>query len=63
RLNRLKPGAAICHPGPMNRGVEISSEAADAANSLVLDQVAAGVAVRMSVLYHLLGGSDEGETA
>ena len=47
----------------MNRGVEISSEAADAANSLVLDQVAAGVAVRMSVLYHLLGGSDEGETA
>ena len=63
RLNRLKPGAAICHPGPINRGVEISSEAADAANSLVLDQVAAGVAVRMSVLYHLLGGSDEGETA
>ncbi len=63
RLNRLKPGAAICHPGPMNRGVEISSEAADAANSLVLEQVAAGVAVRMSVLYHLLGGSDEGEIA
>jgi aspartate carbamoyltransferase catalytic subunit len=61
RLDRLKPGAAICHPGPMNRGVEISSEAADAANSLVLEQVAAGVAVRMSVLYHLLGGSDEGE--
>ena len=60
RLERLKPGAAICHPGPMNRGVEISSEAADAANSLVLDQVAAGVAVRMSVLYNLLGGTDEG---
>lgn len=59
RLAALKPGAAICHPGPMNRGVEISSAAADAANSLVLDQVAAGVAVRMSVLYHLLG-SDEG---
>jgi len=59
RLAGLKPGAAICHPGPMNRGVEISSAAADAANSLVLDQVAAGVAVRMSVLYHLLG-SDEG---
>jgi len=61
RLARLRPGAAICHPGPMNRGVEISSAAADAANSLILDQVAAGVAVRMSVLYHLLGGSDEGE--
>ena len=60
RLGRLKKGAAICHPGPMNRGVEISSEAADAANSLILEQVSAGVAVRMSVLYHLLGGSDEG---
>ncbi|MGC3992769.1 MAG: aspartate carbamoyltransferase catalytic subunit [Propionicimonas sp.] len=59
RLALLKPEAAICHPGPMNRGVEISSAAADAANSLVLDQVSAGVAVRMSVLYHLLG-SDEG---
>ena len=63
RLGRLKDGAAICHPGPMNRGVEISSEAADAANSLILEQVAAGVAVRMSVLYHLLGGSDEGGQA
>lgn len=59
RLARLKPGAAICHPGPMNRGVEISSEAADAANSLILDQVTSGVAVRMSVLYHLLGGEDD----
>ena len=52
----MKPGAAICHPGPMNRGLEISADAADAANSLILDQVAAGVAVRMSVLYQLLGG-------
>jgi len=59
RLAKMKPGAAICHPGPMNRGVEISSAAADAANSLVLEQVAAGVAIRMSVLYHLLG-SEEG---
>lgn len=58
RLAALKPTAAICHPGPMNRGVEISSAAADAANSLVLDQVAAGVAVRMSVLYHLLAADD-----
>jgi aspartate carbamoyltransferase catalytic subunit len=58
RLARLRPTAAICHPGPMNRGVEISSAAADAANSLVLDQVAAGVAVRMSVLYHLLGSNE-----
>ncbi|MDN5571537.1 MAG: aspartate carbamoyltransferase catalytic subunit [Propionibacteriaceae bacterium] len=59
RLARLKPTAAIMHPGPMNRGVEISSEAADAAASRVLDQVSAGVAVRMSVLYHLLGGEGE----
>lgn len=59
RLARLRPGAAVCHPGPMNRGLEISSEAADAANSLILDQVRAGVSVRMSVLYHLLGGSPE----
>ncbi|MFP5416308.1 MAG: aspartate carbamoyltransferase catalytic subunit [Actinomycetes bacterium] len=59
RLTRLKPTAAIMHPGPMNRGVEISSEAADAAASRVLDQVSAGVAVRMSVLYHLLGGEGD----
>jgi aspartate carbamoyltransferase catalytic subunit len=58
RLTLLKPGTAICHPGPMNRGLEISADAADAANSLILDQVAAGVAVRMSVLYQLLGGED-----
>jgi aspartate carbamoyltransferase catalytic subunit len=56
RLAAMKSGAAICHPGPMNRGLEISADAADAANSLILDQVAAGVAVRMSVLYQLLGG-------
>ncbi|GAA2099429.1 aspartate carbamoyltransferase catalytic subunit [Microlunatus panaciterrae] len=59
RLGRLREGAAICHPGPMNRGLEISADAADAANSLILNQVAAGVAVRMSVLYHLLGGADD----
>ena len=59
RLGRLRPGTAICHPGPMNRGLEISADAADSAGSLILDQVAAGVSVRMSVLYQLLGGSDE----
>ena len=59
RLGAMKDGAAICHPGPMNRGLEISADAADAANSLILDQVAAGVAVRMSVLYQLLGGEDD----
>ncbi|WP_106296852.1 aspartate carbamoyltransferase catalytic subunit [Knoellia remsis] len=61
RLNRLcdaNPEIVICHPGPMNRGLEISADAADAAQSLVLDQVSAGVAVRMSVLYHLLAGEE-----
>ena len=58
RLCTLRPGAAICHPGPMNRGLEISADAADAASSLILDQVSAGVAVRMSVLYQLLGGAE-----
>ncbi|MFS3129577.1 aspartate carbamoyltransferase catalytic subunit [Nocardioides sp. Bht2] len=58
RLAALKPDTPICHPGPMNRGLEISPEAADAASSLVLDQVSSGVAIRMSVLYHLLTGEE-----
>ena len=58
RLATLKPDAPICHPGPMNRGLEIAADAADAAQSVVLDQVSAGVAVRMSVLYHLLAGEE-----
>ena len=57
-LTDTNPEIVICHPGPMNRGLEISADAADAAQSLVLDQVSAGVAVRMSVLYHLLAGAD-----
>ena len=57
RLKLLSPEAVIAHPGPMNRGLEITADAADEARSLILDQVSAGVAVRMSVLYHLLGGS------
>ncbi len=59
RLARIKPSAAIMHPGPVNRGVEMSSAAADAAASRILEQVAAGVAIRMSVLYHLLGGEGD----
>jgi aspartate carbamoyltransferase catalytic subunit len=58
RLAMLKPDAPICHPGPMNRGLEIAPEAADAAASAVLEQVSAGVAIRMSVLYHLLAGEE-----
>mgnify|MGYP001597832539 CR=1 FL=1 len=52
-MKLAKPGAIVMHPGPMNRGVEIAADLADAAASAVLDQVEAGVAVRMSVLYHL----------
>ena len=57
RLARLKPDAVLAHPGPMNRGLEISSDAADSAAAIVLDQVSAGVAVRMSILYHLLASN------
>ena len=56
RLATLGDDVPICHPGPMNRGLEIAADAADAAQSLVLDQVSAGLAVRMSILYHLLAG-------
>ena len=53
----------IMHPGPMNRGVEIASEVADGPYSVILDQVANGVAVRMAVLYLLAGGVDHEEAA
>lgn len=55
RAARLRPDALIMHPGPMNRGVEIDPQVADDPRSVVLDQVAAGVPVRMAVLYRLLG--------
>jgi len=54
RLRRGAPGAVVLHPGPMNRGVEIDDTVADGAQSLVLRQVANGVAVRMAVLEELL---------
>ncbi|MFM5905830.1 MAG: aspartate carbamoyltransferase catalytic subunit [Micrococcales bacterium] len=56
RLAMLKPGALLMHPGPMNRGLEITAVAADSPNSTVLEQVANGVSVRMAVLYKLLSG-------
>ena len=56
-LERAAPDVIVMHPGPMNRGVEISSEIADGTRSLILDQVTNGVAVRMAVLYLLAGGS------
>jgi aspartate carbamoyltransferase catalytic subunit len=62
RVGRAKPDVIIMHPGPMNRGVEIASEVADGPFSVILDQVANGVAVRMAVLYLLAGGAEH-ETA
>jgi aspartate carbamoyltransferase catalytic subunit len=56
RAALLKPDALITHPGPMVRGVEVASRVADAANALVTRQVANGVAVRMAILYLVLGG-------
>jgi aspartate carbamoyltransferase catalytic subunit len=53
---RLKPGQLLMHPGPVNRGVELSAEAIDSPQSLIGEQVKAGVAVRMAVLYELLVG-------
>ena len=62
RLARAKKDAIVMHPGPMNRGVEIASDVADSGRSVILEQVANGVAVRMAVLYLLLGGHPwEGE--
>jgi aspartate carbamoyltransferase catalytic subunit len=58
RVKRAKTDAIIMHPGPMNRGVEIASEVADGSYSVILDQVANGVAVRMAVLYLLAGGAE-----
>lgn len=54
-LDGLKKQIVIMHPGPINRGVELSSDAADSQHSIILDQVENGVAVRMAVLYLLAG--------
>ena len=58
RLAKMRPEAVVMHPGPMNRGVEISAEVSESPRSLILDQVANGLAVRMSLLYLMLGGRD-----
>ena len=58
RLARLPQHAIVMHPGPMNRGLEISAEAADSARSVIVEQVANGVAVRMAALYLLLAGEE-----
>ena len=57
RIQLARPDVVVMHPGPINRGVEIDAEVADGPNSVILDQVSAGVAVRMAILYKLLGGA------
>ena len=61
RLRRMKPTAIVMHPGPMNRGLEITADSADSARSVIVEQVTNGVSVRMAILYLLLAGSPEGE--
>ncbi len=61
RVSRAKPDVIIMHPGPMNRGVEIDSDVADGPYSVILEQVANGVAVRMAVLYLLAGQESSGD--
>ena len=58
REARMKPNAIICHPGPMNRGMEIDAEVADCPRSRILNQVNAGVLTRMAEMYLLLGGDE-----
>jgi aspartate carbamoyltransferase catalytic subunit len=62
RVERLDEKAIVMHPGPMNRGVEIAADVADLPRSVVVDQVRNGVAVRMAVLFELLGSGGELET-
>jgi len=59
RIKALKPDAIVMHPGPMNRGLEITADAADGARSVIVEQVANGVSIRMAILYLLLAGSQE----
>lgn len=58
RFRKAKRNAIIMHPGPINRGVEISAEMADSTKSVILKQVENGIAVRMAILYLLLGGKE-----
>ena len=58
RMSKHNKSIVVMHPGPMNRGVEIDSEVADSKQAIILDQVLNGVAVRMSILYLLLGNNE-----
>ena len=61
RFRRLRPDTIVMHPGPMNRGLEIASSAADSSQAVILNQVTNGVSIRMAVLYLVLSGADQRE--
>ena len=61
RLRRMKQNSIVMHPGPMNRGLEITADSADSARSVIVEQVTNGVNVRMAILYLLLAGTSQGE--
>jgi aspartate carbamoyltransferase catalytic subunit len=63
RIQSMRDKAIVMHPGPMNRGLEISADGADSARSVIVEQVANGVSVRMAVLYLLLGGATSRDLA
>jgi len=62
RINSMKSDAIVMHPGPMNRGLEISADSADSTRSVIVEQVANGVSIRMAVLYLLLSGTERSES-
>jgi aspartate carbamoyltransferase catalytic subunit len=62
RLKRSHRDAIVLHPGPINRGIEITPDVADGPQSCVLEQVTNGVAVRMAILYLVIAGATEGST-
>jgi aspartate carbamoyltransferase catalytic subunit len=62
RINSMKSDAIVMHPGPMNRGLEISADSADSTRSVIVEQVANGVSIRMAVLYLLLSGTERSDS-
>jgi len=62
RLRLAKPDAIVMHPGPINRGLELSPDVADGTHSVILDQVTNGVAVRMALLYLVSGGAKHADS-
>jgi aspartate carbamoyltransferase catalytic subunit len=63
RMNALNDHAIVLHPGPMNRGIEIAADVADDPRCVVLEQVSAGVAIRMALMYLMMGGDQHGTAA